>query len=67
MVIIHKSLLPCVFYTGEIIVKKPKERILSNLGFRQYVAKRRTYWTKTFSFDYIDNQKIVNRMDVFVN
>lgn len=60
-------LLPCIFWTGEILIEDPEYAYLKALGFKKNVAKYRTFITETLSFDYIDNQGITERSYIFKN
>ncbi len=64
---IKAHLLPCIFWVGEVLTEDPEYAFLKVLGFKKRVAKYRTYVTETFSFDYLDNQGISGRIDIFRN
>lgn len=62
-----RLLLPCIFWIGEVLTESPEYAFLKALGFKKHVAKYRTYVTETFSFNYIDNQGVSKRMNIFKN
>lgn len=62
-----RLLLPCIFWAGEVLTDSPEYAFLKALGFTKHVTKLRTYVTEAFSFDYMDNQGVSERINIFQN